>query len=113
MPTIQHTHDKMGFKLRINNGISKGDYRSSKNQKLHGVGQGTGNGGTKWTFISVPMIDTIEKVAPGCVIQLPQSNEIWKMHMLTFVDDKRHYVNSTTNQVCRDIIKSMEKSVSS
>ena len=113
MPTIQHTHDKMDFKLRINNGISKGDYRSSKNQKLHGVGQGAGNGGTKWTFISVPMIDTIEKVAPGCVIQLPQSNEIWKMHMLTFVDDKRHYINSTTNQVCSDIIKSMEKSVSS
>ena len=32
------THDKMVFKLRINNGIFKGDYRSSNNQKLHGVG---------------------------------------------------------------------------
>ena len=25
------THDRMVFKLRINNGISKGDYRSNKN----------------------------------------------------------------------------------
>ena len=57
------------------------------------------------------MIDTIEKVVQDCVIQLPQSNETWKMHMLAFVDDKRHCVNSTTTQVCIDIIKSMERSV--
>ena len=59
------------------------------------------------------MIDVIEKVAPGCVIQLPQSNETWKMHMLAFVDDKRDYVNSTTNQISIDIIKAMEQLVSS
>ena len=59
------TYDKMVFKLIINNGISKGDNRSSKTQKLHGAGQGAGNGGTQWTFISIPMIDTIDKVAQG------------------------------------------------
>ena len=107
------THDKMVFKLRINNGIFKGEYRSNKNKKLHGAGQGAGNGGTKWTFISVPMIDTIEKVAPGCVLQLPQSNKTWKIHMLSFVDDKRYYVNSITSKKCSDIIQSMDKSVSS
>ena len=101
----------MVFKLRIHNGISKGDYRSSKTQKFHVAGQGAGNGGTKWTFVSIPMIDTIEKVAQGWVIQLPQSNETWKMHMLAFVDDKRHYVNSTTNQRSIDIMKAMEQSV--
>ena len=107
------TNDKMVFKLIINNGISKGDNRSSKTQKLHGAGQGAGNGGTQWTFISIPMIDTIDKVAQGWVIQLPQSNETWKIHMLAFVDDKRHYVNSTTNQRSIGIIKAMEQSVSS
>ena len=103
----------MLFKLRINNGISKGEYRSSKTQKLHGTGQGAGNGEEKLTFISISMIDTIEKVAPGCVIQLPQTKETWKMHMLAFVDNTRHHVNSTTYQLSIDIIKVIEQSVSS
>ena len=59
------------------------------------------------------MIDTIDKVDPGCVIQLPQSNKTWEIHLLAFVDNKRYYVNSITSKVCSDIIKSMEKSVSS
>ena len=59
------------------------------------------------------MIDTIDKVAPSCVIQLPQSNKTWKMHILAFVDDKSHYVNSSTNQRSIDITKAMEQPVSS
>ena len=59
------------------------------------------------------MIDTIEKVAPGCVIQLPQSKEEWIMYMLAFVDDKSHYVNSTTHQLIIEIIKAKEQLVSS
>ena len=35
----------MIFKLRLNNGISKGTYLSNKNHKLHGVGHKAGNGG--------------------------------------------------------------------
>ena len=64
----------MIFKLRINNGMSKGAYQSSKTQKLHEVGQGARNGG-KLIFISIPVIDTIEEVAPDCIIYLPQTQE--------------------------------------
>ena len=39
---------------------------------MHGQGQGTGNGGIKWTFISVPMMEIVDQVAPGCIIELPK-----------------------------------------
>ena len=79
---------------------------------MHGQGQGTGNGGTHWMFISVPMMKIVDQVVPGCTIELPKINAKWIITMMTFVDDKRHYTNSLRQQLSEIVIKVMEKSVS-
>ena len=79
---------------------------------MHGQGQGTGNGGTPWTFISVPMMEIVDQIAPGCTIELHKGKEKWIIKMMAFVDDKRHYTNSLKHQLIKSVIKAMEKSVS-
>ena len=79
---------------------------------MHGQGQGSGNGGTHWTFISVPMMKIVDKVASGCTIELPKENIKWIIKMMAFVDDKRHYTNSLRQQLSKIVIKAMEQSVS-
>ena len=58
-------HNIIKFITQINNRISKKSYSSRDTLKCHGAGQGAGqgagNGGTKWTFISIPMIEVVEK----------------------------------------------------
>ena len=106
-------HDMMQFKTQINNSISKISYSSTATLICHGSGQGAGNGKTNWTFISIPMIAVVEDVPQGCTITLPRGNTQWRKHMLAFVDDKRHYVNSLPTQSNRDILTAMELSASS
>ena len=107
------THKLMQFRTEINNIISKKRYSRTDNLKCQGAGQGAGNGGTKWTFISIPMIEVVKEVSPGCVIQLPRESNQWERHMLAFVDDKRHYVNGNPTQSSKSILTAMELSVSS
>ena len=52
-------HNLMKFRTQINNSISKKNYSSTDKSKCHGAGQGAGNGGTKWTIISIPMIEVV------------------------------------------------------
>ena len=56
-------HDMMQFKTQINNSISKTSYSSTANLICHGAGQRAGNGGTNWTFISIPMIAVVEDIS--------------------------------------------------
>ena len=49
-------HNKMEFKPQINNKISSIEYTNTEDLLIHGIGQGAGNGGTKWNFTSVPII---------------------------------------------------------
>ena len=91
-------HKLMKFRTQINNSISKKSYSSIDKLQCHRVGQGAGNGGTKLTFISTPMIEIVEAVSKGCVIQLPRGSKTWEEHMLAFVDDKRYYVNGNNKQ---------------
>jgi len=88
----------MKFRTQINNCISKKSYSSTNKLQYHGSGQGAGNGGTKWTFISIPMIEVVEEVSKGCIIQLPKGSKIWEKYMLAFVDDKQHYVNGNISK---------------
>lgn len=79
--------------------------------KLQGVGQGTKNVDTYWCFISVPMIELIAEAAPGYTHISTKRKERMKIHMMEFVDDKRHYVNSPRLKLKNTIIKAMEKYV--
>ena len=42
-------------------GTSTQSYTSTEESKIYGQGQGAGSSGTSWTFISVPMMTTLEK----------------------------------------------------
>ena len=42
---------------------------------MHCQGQNTDNGGTHWTFTSVPMMEIVDKVAPSYTIELPKGNQ--------------------------------------
>ena len=53
-------HEKIEFKTQLHNSISKKSYTSTKALSFHGAGEGAGNAGTEWTFISVPMIKVAE-----------------------------------------------------
>ena len=53
------THDNMEFKSQIDNNTSKITYKSTKELPMHDQGQGTCNGRTHWTFISVPMMEIV------------------------------------------------------
>ena len=64
----------MNFRNQINNNPSKITYISTKKLIMHGIGQGTGNGGTYWLFMSVPMIKIVDQVDPGCTMELSKGN---------------------------------------
>ena len=98
----------MKFKTQINNKISSVEFTNTKEIPKHGIGQGAGNGGIKWNFISVPMMKIVEEETPGCILRLPKEKKEWEKHIVAFVDDKRHYVNSPNSQMCNSVIKGME-----
>jgi len=52
-------------------GTSTKSYQSTKESKIYGQGQGAGSSGSSWTFISVPMMTTLEKSSLGCKIVSP------------------------------------------
>ena len=52
-------------------GTSTKSYQSTKDSKIYGQGQGAGSSGSSWTFISVPMMTTLEKSSLGCKIISP------------------------------------------
>ena len=99
----QIAHDRMEFKNQIKNNTSQITYKSTKQLPMHGQGQGAGNGGTHWMFISVPMIEIVDKVAPGYTLKLPKGTAIWTIRMVVFVDNKRHYTN-TLHQKFSEIV---------
>ena len=104
-------HEKMAFKTQLHNSISKTSYTSTKELPFHGVRQGAGNAGTEWTFISVPMIKIAGELTEGCTINLPRGKVIWTIHILGFVDDKRHYVNNLKKRVIQNLLDTLEKFV--
>ena len=106
-------YDNTTVKTQLNNRISKLEYKSIDRMILDGAGQGVGNGGTKWRFISIPMMEVVEEVASGCKRTLPKTIEKWNVYMIGFVDDKRHYVNSPEMIIRKCIIKAIQRSVSS
>ena len=53
----------MQFRTEMNNIISKKSYLRTEKLKCQGAGQGAGNGGTKWTFISIPILEVVEEVS--------------------------------------------------
>ena len=101
----------MQFKNRIGNKISDIVYTSTEEMGLQGAVQGTGNGGTHWTFIRIPMIETIEQTMLGCTIQLSKNHKTWEVKMLGFGDNKKYSVNNILKQLQQTITEVMQRSI--
>ena len=52
-------------------GISKEPYYHHTTSPVYGSGQGSGNAGSEWNFISVPLMQTLEQLSDGCEITDP------------------------------------------
>ena len=104
-------YEKMESKTQLHNSIYKKSYTSTKSLPFHGAGEGAGNTGTEWTFISVPILKIAEELTEGCTIKLPQGKATWTIHILGFVDDKRHYVNNFKERVLQHSIDTLEQSI--
>ena len=50
----------------------------------------------------------VDQVAPGCTIKLPKGNTKLNIKIMGFVDDKRHYTNTLTQQIIIKVIKAMK-----
>ena len=79
---------------------------------MHEVRQGIDNGESHWCFISIAMMDIVDKVAPGCTIELHKGKVTWNFKMVGFVNDKRHYTNTLSQHIIESIIKTMKQSLS-
>ena len=101
----------MEFKTQLHNSISKTSYTSTKSLPFHGAGQGAGNAGTEWTFVIVPMIKVAEELTEGYTIKLPQGKATLTIHILGFVDDKRHYVNNFKERILQHLLDALENSI--
>ena len=73
-------------------GISKEPYYHHPTSPVYGSGQGSGNAGSEWNFISVPLMQTLEKLSDGCEITDPTKKK-WKKTIVGFVDDTKQFNN--------------------
>ena len=103
-------HEKMEFKTQLHNSTSKNSYTSTKQLPFHRAGQGSGNAGTEWTFISVAMIKVAEELTEGCTIKLPQGKSnmddsySWVCRRQAPLCKQLQRANSTTLNRCTRIV---------
>ena len=57
--------------------------------------------------ISVFMMDIVDQLAPGCIIDIPSSPIMWGIKILDFVDEKKHHANN----ILRNVRESIEVSI--
>ena len=57
------------------------------------------------------MIKIAGELTEGCTINLPRGKVIWTIHILGFVDDKRHYMNNLKKRVIQHLLDAFEKSI--
>ena len=57
-------------------------------------------------------VKIVDQVVPGYTIELPKWNAKCNIKMMGFVDEKRHYTNTFTQQLITTVVKAMKKYVS-
>ena len=89
---IAQTKEQTKYHITTAQGTSKKSYKSSKTNPIHGSAQGSGNAGTEWNNISIPILKTYDDNVEGCQIIGPTKQK-WRKSIMSFVDDTRHYNN--------------------
>ena len=55
----------MVYKAQSKDHIFTQRYSNTTTIPIHGGGQGSGNGGTLWNLISIPLLEVIDKLSSG------------------------------------------------
>ena len=68
---VNHTKANMKYHPVTHYGVSKKYYKHTPQHPIYGSGQGSGNAGQEWNFISVILMKLMEKNSDGCEITHP------------------------------------------
>ena len=66
------------YRVQTALGIASCHYQNTPKAPAHGSGQGAGSSCTEQVFISVPMMETLEKLKKGCIIMNPNKQITWE-----------------------------------
>ena len=72
---IAKTKNTIKYHITTIHGQSEEYYKHNTKHPVHGSGQGSGNAGSEWNFISIPILKTMEQEADGCIIIGPRGQE--------------------------------------
>ena len=72
---VVKTKKTMKYHVTTIHGQSEKYYTHDIKHPVHGSGQGSGNAGSEWNFISIPILKTMEQEADGYIIIGPRGQE--------------------------------------
>ena len=67
----EQTRKHTKYHITTAHGTSQNSYQSSPNMIIYGSAQGSGNAGTEWNFLSIPILNIMGKKNEGCIITRP------------------------------------------
>ena len=85
--------NEIKYKVLTSLETSYNSHSNSPSLSLHGTGKRSGESGSNWLFISVPMMELISKMCSGYQIISPVKKIVWSKHILGLVDDTTQYTN--------------------
>ena len=85
--------NEIKYKVLTSLETSYNSHSNSPSLPLHGTGKRSGESGSNWLFISVPMMEIILKMCSGYQIISPVKKIVWSKHILGLVDDTTQYTN--------------------
>ena len=100
----------MKYYILTKAGISDNYYHHTDDSPIYGSGQGSGNAGTEWNYVSIPLMATLEGIFPGCEIIIPE-NKKWNKTIIAFVDDTKQFNNKFIHpqNIIKDITDDAQK----
>ena len=71
---VTNIKENMRYHVVTHYGKSSRFYGHSTSNSVHGSGQGSGNTGMEWNFLSIPAMTMMKKNTEGCIIKGPTGN---------------------------------------
>ena len=90
---VTKTKQETQYHVLTSHGSSITSYSHKKSTPVWGSGQGSGNAGVEWNFLSIPVMQVLNKLSEGCIINSPDQQKQWHQVILAFIDDTRQYNN--------------------